>query len=295
MTSYSGVAHGRPNDGRTFIVLASGERRTGVSVSAALLAVASSDAGPALCIEAGERIAGIRWNSAMHPELGFAALASGAPVQRVALGVSRTLDAIQARGSGDAGDPHRPKAAFEQLQGVLHLYETIVVDASTSIAALVAACEAGVRTGARVELVMLASPGGASLAATHALLKAARRMGVRARASVLVASHDHATAAGMHAMLAAASERFLGESPGFAGVIAKDASLSIALNGGMTLLDSAAGSPALDSAIEVVRGLRQSFGIPRDMANLHNDSPWDAVNPGNPVAAGAALPGARVE
>ena len=99
----------------TMIVVASGERSTGTSVSAALLALAACEWGPALCVEAGQRNAGIRWTPASHPAFGFVSLARGVQVQDMALSVTRTFDAIQARGHEDADKPHRPTRSFAQL------------------------------------------------------------------------------------------------------------------------------------------------------------------------------------
>ena len=112
-------------------------------------------------------------------------------------------------------------------------------------------------------------------------------MGARAEANVLVATQDYETAAGVHAMLAAAAERFLGETPGFMGAIPRDASLSTALQGGMTLLDAAAGSPALDSAVAIVEGLRGAGGT------VTTAGP--AVAASYPMASGVVMSGSRVD
>jgi MinD-like ATPase involved in chromosome partitioning or flagellar assembly len=240
---------------RTMIVVASGEGSAGASVSAALLSLASSAWGPTLCVEAGTRNAGIRWTPASRPAFGFVSLVRGIQVQDMALSVTRSLDAIQARGQDDAGESHRPAQSFARLQEVLRFYDTVIVDAATSIGALAGACDVGDRGGMQVKLLLVSATGGASLAATHAMLKAARRMGVSAPAHVLVAAQESDAAASVHAMLDTAAQRFLGENLGFAGAIPRDACLATALRGGMTLLDAAAGSPALDAAAGIASSL----------------------------------------
>lgn len=272
---------------RTMLVVASGEGSTGASVSAALLSLAASAWSPALCVEAGKANAGIRWTSASRPAFGFVSLARGIPVQDMALSVTRSLDAIQARGQDDAGESHRPAQSFARLQEVLRFYDTVVVDASTSIGALAGACEAADRSGMNVKLLLVSASGGASLAATHAMLKAARRMGVSAPAHVLVAAEEPDAAANVHAMLDTAAQRFLGESLGFAGAIPRDACLAMALRGGMTLLDAASGSPALD----VAAGIASS--LPGRPDGMLTDAPAGAAV--LPVVPVPAAYGARAE
>lgn len=238
---------------RTLVVV-SGMRGIGTSLTAALLALGGAELGPTLMIEGSGRSALPRWRRNGAARVGLGALAAGTIGPESALtSVAPALDLVAANGTADgvgadALTPAARRGACRVVRSLAARYNLIVLDAGTDIALAIDACADG--SG---QLVLVTNNDAATIAATYAVAKVARNVGMTGAPWVIAARQALSAGSFAHAMLEDAATRFGGALPRLAGAIPDDPCLGVALGAGMCLDDAATGSPALFAAAVGVR------------------------------------------
>jgi flagellar biosynthesis protein FlhG len=235
------------------LVVGSGKGGAGTSVVAALVAIAAAAAGRrVLLVDADPHVGPQRHLLGVAPRHVVADLARGAALDALATPVSATLSLVAGGPatvvtSAHAGvDPAEHRALLRRVAALYQNHDLIVVDGGSRLDTVCACCETG---GLPARLLVVTGTEPIALAATYALLKAARERtaalpGGPVDSEVVVNRHDDDAAQHGFAQVAQACREFLGTTTAFAGAIPDDACLSVALRSGMPLQDAATGSPA---------------------------------------------------
>lgn len=280
---------------RTLVVV-TGMRGIGTSLTSALLALGGAELGPTLMIEGSGRAALPRWRRNGAARVGLGALASGSIGPDAALtSVAPALDLVAANGTSDpigadALTAAARRGACRAVRSLAAHYGLIILDAGTDIALAIDACADG--SG---ELVLVTNNDAATIAATYAVAKVARNVGMISAPWVIAARQALPEGSLAHATLEDAATRFGGALPRFAGAIPDDPCLGVALGAGMCLDDAATGSPALFAAAVAVRQMivanRTAFSH-RSPAAALPDTVRDRFTPSTMAAAlASAAPG----
>lgn len=239
----------------TTIVLAAGMRGVGTSLTAGLLAGAAAELAATLLVDASGRPGLPWWRRGVRPRADLALLAEGrVAAAAVAAPAGGALEVACGgwRAGGDAPADARLRRDAAHAVRAVAAQPIVVLDAGTDLRLAAETME----MAPDALLLLVTGADAITLAATHAALKALRRLGVAGRASVVAARQEEVTAVSLHATLAAAAERFIGSAPpGYAGAVADDPCLTVALRAGMVMEDATFGSPARASAAAVARRL----------------------------------------
>lgn len=243
------IIHAAGSRSTTVLVVASGKGGTGTSVSAALLALAVAGEGrQVLLVDGTESYGALHLMLGVVPRHPLTALRGG---DVDADDLLTPVDGSLALFPGGAHDEPEvaplSQAERQILSGrVRELYERfdmVVVDAGSRLEAVLTACEGGV-----TRLLLVTPEERISMAAAHALLKAADARMPGLPVDVLANRCDETEGDAVHAHMQSAALRFLQRDLGHAGCIPADPCLQGGLGAGMTLQDAAAGSPAAMAA-----------------------------------------------
>jgi len=259
------AAAAAPDDGGAqVLVVGSGKGGAGTSVVAALVALAAASLGRrVLLVDADPHVGPQRYLLGIAPERTLADLRAGADVASLAVPVSATLSLVPG-GPGSAGspalDPAEQRALLRRVAALYPAHDLIVLDGGSRLDAVCACCEAGGGSAPPARLLVVADTDPIALAASYALVKAARERtsalpGGAVACDVIVNRRDDDAARLGFAQIAAACTEFLGAPVRHAGTLPDDGSLALALRAGMPLQDAAAGSPAAVAAHALVERL----------------------------------------
>jgi flagellar biosynthesis protein FlhG len=279
---------------RNVIVVGSGKGGSGTSVVAALIALSAAAAGRrVLLVDADEHVGPQRYLLGIGVGPTLADLRGTADAASIAVPISATLSVI--RGGPPASgasmqEPAERRAALRRAASLYAGHDLVVIDGGSRLDTVCACCEA-TGAGGLARLVVVSGIEPIALAASYALVKAARERtsamtGTAVAADVVVNRHDDEAAEHAFAQVADACRFFLDAPLRLVGSLPNDPSLEVALRAGMSLQDAAAGSPAAVATQTLTERLLADLGAPNGAPRLALPSRRAA----NPYASSLATP-----
>lgn len=250
-------------------VVASGKGGVGTSTVAALLALAASRADASALVVDGDVQFGVQHLLfGSPPSPGLASLCGGAadpltlPVQ-----VAEGLMVLCGGPSGDEAPPVGVElaAAFRRTSPLLRAFDASVIDAGSRHATISAALSA---SGGR--LLAVCRHERVSIAATYALIKHVWSRDADRSVQLIVNGADAGQGQIAFQSISNACERFLGRSPGLAGIIPEDPSLREQVGDGVGIQFEGAAGPARNAARFVESQIRtRGLAVASAGARLH--------------------------
>lgn len=228
-------------------VVSSGKGGVGTSTVAALLGLAASRAGaPALIVDGDVQFGVQHLLFGLPPSPGLAALGGGsADPLSLPVPVAEGLMVLCGGPSGDGPPPTGVElaAAFRRTSPLLRAFGASVIDAGSRHATVSAALSA---SGGR--LLAVCRHERVSIAATYALIKHVWARDADRAVQVIVNGADAAQGQIAFQSISNACERFLGRTPGFAGIIPEDPALREQLGEGVGIQFEGGEGPARNAA-----------------------------------------------
>ena len=235
------------------VVVGAGKGGVGTSVLSTMLAIGAAQRGEnVLLVDADEAVGSLHMMLGITdpgPGLGSLRAGRGEP-EALLVPVDSGLTLFP--GGGGGVDATLIAASAERrilLARVAALYErfsTVIVDGGSRLDSVMAACGAGAE-----RLLCVTAPDRIALAASYALFKVARARFDTLPVELIVNSADERKGRGLHAVVRAATQSFLGTDVLFGGTIPIDERLESCLEAGESLaqLDAAFGAAAAAGSI----------------------------------------------
>lgn len=239
-------------------VLGAGKGGVGTSALAALAALALARAGASvLLVDADETVGSLHMMFGLPAQVaGIGTLrGGGVPAERLLVPVARGLTLFP--GGGGGPEATLALAAAERrliLRRVAALYDgydAVVVDGGSRLDSVMAACAA-----ASGRLLVVATRDPIAQAASYALVKVAGARFAGLPVELLVNRANEAEARQAYALVESAALTFAGRGLPFAGAVAEDPAIPLALAGGGSLADVAPASPASEALAALAARLR---------------------------------------
>lgn len=237
------------------IAVGSGKGGVGTSLSSALLAVEAARRGEQVLLVDIDQSVGSQ-------HMMFGARESGPGLGALRGGSTRAEDLLQPIAPGltllpgggvgwegtlaTAASEHR--ALLTRVWGLFADYSTVVIDAGSRLESVTAACAAGVE-----RLLCVTSPDRISLAASYALFKVLRARFERLPIELMVNGSDEHDGRGIHAVVRAATQAFLGTDVRLAGIIPVDNALRDQVQRGRSVADTRMDGDAISAVGAVMQ------------------------------------------
>jgi flagellar biosynthesis protein FlhG len=226
------------------IVVGAGKGGVGTSTIATLLASAMSEHQDVLLVETGHQLGAVHHMLGVDPARTLDDLRAGrAQPEELLVPVGERLTLLSAHSPPTAellSAPER-KLLFRRTVSLFERYQLVVIDAGSTVDAIVTACGDGGR------FLAVTAPDRIAVISTYALIKLMHLRCPHVALEVVANRCDEDVAARTIDSLTEACEKFLGRPVDFAGAVPDDPNFTNALAAGLSAVDAAAGSPAADA------------------------------------------------
>jgi flagellar biosynthesis protein FlhG len=240
------------------LVVGSGKGGVGTSVVSVLLAVEAARRGErVLLVDADETVGSLHLMLGVQdPGPGLGGLRGGVmEPEALLVSVASGLVLFPGGGGGVAstltsGVAER-RAMLRRVSGLFSRFSTVIVDGGSRLDSVMAACGQGAE-----RLLCVTSPDRIAIASSYALFKVTRARFQSLPVELIVNRADERKGRGLHAIVRAATQAFLGTDVSFGGTIPTDEGVLQRLEQGVSLADSSAPyAPAPSAAGAVMHRL----------------------------------------
>ena len=234
----------RPGPTPPRIVVGAGKGGVGTSTVATLLASAMSEHQDVLLVETGHQLGAVHHMLGVDPARTLDDLRAGrAQPEDLLVPVGERLTLLSAHSPPTAAvlSAAERKLLFRRTVALYERYQLVVVDAGSTVDAIVTACGDGGR------FLAVTAPDRIAVVSTYALIKLLHLRCPDVALEVVANRCDEDIALRTVDALTEACEKFLGRPVEFAGAVPDDPNFTQALAAGLSAVDAAAGSPAADA------------------------------------------------
>jgi len=234
----------RPEPTPPLIVVGAGKGGVGTSTVATLLASTMSEHQNVLLVETGHQLGVVHHMLGVDPARTLDDLRAGrAEPAELLVPVADRLTLLSAHSPPTAEilSAAERKLLFRRTTSLYERFQLVVIDAGSTVDAIVTSCSDGGR------FLAVTAPDRIAVVSTYALIKLLHLRCPNVALEVVANRCEEDAAARTIEALTEACEKFLGRPVDFAGAVPDDPNFAHALAAGLSAVDAAAGSPAADA------------------------------------------------